>query len=49
MDKWLSICIIGVVVGMFAPLAVSEYTKSQCRVAYAQSNRTAQEIAEVCK
>lgn len=49
MDKWTTICIIGVTVAMFAPLAIDEYSKNQCKIAYAQSSKTVQEIAEVCK
>ena len=49
MDKWTTICIIGFVVAMVAPLAISEHSKNQCKIAYAQSSKTVQEIAEVCK
>lgn len=48
-SKWLAICIVGAVFGMFAPLAVSKYAESQCKIAYVQTNKTAEEISKICK
>lgn len=49
MDKWLAICIMGLVVGMFSPVMVSEYGKSQCRIEAVKVNKSAAEIKEICK
>jgi hypothetical protein len=48
-SKWLAICIVGFSAAMFAPLAVMEYSKSQCKIAYVQSGKTAEEITKICK
>lgn len=33
----------------FGGSAVVEYTKNQCRMSFAQSNKTAEDIAKICK
>jgi hypothetical protein len=48
-SKWLAICVVGVVIGMFAPLGIMEYSKNQCKIAYVQSGKTADEITKICK
>lgn len=47
--KWIAICIVGTVAALFAPLGVMEYSKNQCKIAYVQSGKTADEIAKICK
>jgi hypothetical protein len=49
MDKWLAICLIGLVVGMFSPVVVSEYTKGQCRLEAIKVNKSVEEIKQICK
>ena len=46
--KWIAICMIGVVAAMFAPLAIENYTTSQCKLGYAQSDKTAEDIIKIC-
>ena len=48
-SKWLAICIVGFSVAMFTPLAVMEYSKNQCKIAYVQSGKSADEIHKICK
>lgn len=47
-SKWLSICICVVALGMFAPLMIDSYTRNQCKLGYAQSDKTAEEIIKIC-
>jgi hypothetical protein len=49
MDKWFSILMIGLVFGMFSPVIVSEYGKSQCRIEAIKANKSAEEIKQICK
>lgn len=49
MDKWLSICLIGLVVGMFSPIFVTEYTKGQCKIEAIKAHMPADEIIKLCK
>ena len=46
--KWIAICVIGLAAAMFTPLAVTEYTKAQCKVSFAQSDKTAEDIVKIC-
>ena len=47
--KWLSIMMIGIMVAGMGGMAMTEYQKSQCKLAYAQSTKTADEINKICK
>jgi len=49
MDKWLSICLIGLVVGMFSPIFVSEYTKGQCKIEAIKAQMSTDDILKLCK
>jgi hypothetical protein len=49
MDKWVAICIIGVTVGMFSPVVISEHSKGQCRLEAIKVNKSAEEIKQICK
>jgi hypothetical protein len=46
--KWIAICVIGFATAMFSPLVVTEYTKGQCKVSFAQSDKTAEDIVKIC-
>jgi hypothetical protein len=46
--KWYLIAVICVFGGMFAGMAYEAYVKEQCRIAYAQSSRSATEITAIC-
>lgn len=48
MDKWIAIMIIGLTVGMFAPLGVMEYGKSQCRIEAIRAGVEADKINTAC-
>lgn len=47
--KWLAIMIIGVMTAGMTAVSIESYTKSQCKLAYAQSFKTAEEINKICK
>ncbi len=47
--KWISIAIAAVFVAIAAENAVDRYSESQCKMAYTQSNRSADDIAKICK
>lgn len=49
MDKWFAIMIVGVVVGMFTPLAVLEHAKGQCKVTAIHEHMPSEDIAKICK
>lgn len=46
--KWYFIAIAVIFGGGMAAATVSEYSKSQCKIEYAKSNRTVDEITQVC-
>lgn len=46
--KWLAIMIIGVTIGMFMPLAVTEHGKSQCRIEAIKAGVEADKINQAC-
>lgn len=46
--KWIAICVIAFAAAMMAPVTISEYTRSQCKVSYSQSDKTADEIIKIC-
>ena len=47
--KWITIMIIGIVFGMFSPMIVEEYGKSQCRVEAIRAGMPADDILKLCK
>jgi hypothetical protein len=47
--KWFAIVMIFIIGIPMAGLALEKYTVNQCRIAYASTNHTAEEIAKVCK
>jgi len=47
-SKWLTICIVGTVIALFAPLGIMEYSKSQCKVEGIRAGKTADEINNIC-
>jgi hypothetical protein len=46
--KWLAILVVGVFSTMFTALAVEKYSVSQCKIAYVQSSKSAEEIIKLC-
>lgn len=46
--KWLAIMTVGLAVGMFGPLGIMEYGKSQCRIEAIKVNKSAEEINKIC-
>lgn len=46
--KWMAIMASIMFVAAFGSIALETYTEKQCVVAYAGSNKTAEEIAKVC-
>jgi hypothetical protein len=46
--KWLAIMMIGIMAVSMGALAVEKYTQGQCKLAYAQSTKTADEILKLC-
>jgi hypothetical protein len=49
MEKWVVICIVGVMAVLFTPLGVMEYGKSQCRITAINAQMPADEILKLCK
>jgi len=46
--KWFAISIAVVFAAMFASIGVEEYQKGQCKLAYAWSGKSADEIIKIC-
>lgn len=49
MDKWVAILLIGLVIGMFSPIMVSEYTKGECKIEAIKAQMPADDILKLCK
>ena len=49
MDKWVAILLIGLVIGMFSPIIVSEHTKGECKIEAIKAGMPADEIIKLCK
>lgn len=47
--KWLMIGMIGIITGASLGPAVAHYSVTQCKVSFAQTNRTADEIKKLCE
>ena len=48
MDKWMSICLIGIVIGMFSPLIFLERGRAECRIEAIRANMPADDIIKLC-
>lgn len=46
--KWLMIAWAVIMGSMFVGMGFEAKTKSDCRIAFAQSNKTGEEIAKIC-
>lgn len=46
--KWIAICVVGVVAAMFTPLAITEYSKAQCRIEAIKASVEADKINMAC-
>jgi hypothetical protein len=46
--KWIAILTVGLATAMFAPLAVTEYGKSQCRIEAIKAGVEADKINTAC-
>lgn len=46
--KWLMISWAAIVIGFCAAEAYEAKTKADCRISFAQSNKTAEEIKTIC-
>lgn len=46
--KWLMIAWAFIMAAMFAGMSYEAKTKTDCRVAFAQSNKTVDEIVKLC-
>lgn len=46
--KWIAITMIVLFGGMFVGVSYEAHTKAECRIAFAQSNKTADEIVKIC-
>lgn len=49
MDKWMCICVVCLVFGMFSPILVSEHGKKECRIEAIKVNKSAEEISQICR
>jgi hypothetical protein len=48
MDKWVAICVVGVIGSMFAPLGVMEYSKANCRIEAIKAGVEPDKVATAC-
>lgn len=46
--KWIAILMIGVFGTLFMAISVEKYSESQCKIAYVQSNKSAEDILKLC-
>jgi hypothetical protein len=46
--KWMAIAFTVLFGGAMMALGITEYQKGQCKIAYVQSNKTAEEIKNIC-
>ena len=49
MDKWVAILFMALIVGMFSPIVVNEYSKSVCKVEAIKAGMNADDILKLCK
>lgn len=47
--KWFAIMVVGVMAAGMSAVAIESYTKSQCKLAYVQTAKSAEEINKICK
>ena len=47
--KWIAVMVVGITIAMFAPLAVMEHGKNQCRITSVQAGVSAEDITKICK
>ena len=47
-NKWIAIMVVGITVGMFAPMVIIEYGKSQCRIEAIKAGVEADKINTAC-
>lgn len=47
--NWLAIMISILFMGAFTALSVETYYRNQCKIAYAQSGKSADEIVKICQ
>ena len=48
MDKWATIFLMVLVVGMFSPVVVMEYGKKECRIEAIKAGMPADDILKLC-
>jgi hypothetical protein len=48
MDKWIAICVVGVIGAMFAPLGIIEYSRANCRIEAIKAGVDADKINTAC-
>lgn len=48
MDKWIVICIVGVMGVLFAPMMITEHGKYQCRIEAIKAGVEADKINTAC-
>lgn len=48
MDKWLCMCIVGLVACMFTPIAISEHSKNECKIEAIRAGMPADDILKLC-
>ena len=46
--KWAMIAFSVIFVSLFIGLGISEYQKTQCKLGYAWSGKTAEDIVKIC-
>jgi hypothetical protein len=46
--KWIVICVIAFAAAMVTPVTITEYSRAQCKIAYATSQLSAEDVIKVC-
>ena len=46
--KWLAIMTLGIFSALFTTVAVEKYSNGQCKIAYAASSKSAEDIVKLC-
>ena len=46
--KWLAIMTVGIFIALFTTVAVEKYSANQCKIAYVNSGKSAEDILKLC-
>ena len=46
--KWFAIIMVSVFTSMAVSIGIEKYSEGQCKIAYASSNKSAEDIVKLC-